>query len=105
MGNPQGYEELLSCTYVWIYGTVLYCRQPFIFIVDTAYVEKHNRIIGRLKSKIWVHVHKFGVNIPNSVQEANAFYEENRNTLWWDAICKEINNIRPDFEFWEKDIS
>ena len=38
------------------------------------------------------------------MQEAKAFYEDNFNTLWWDARCKEMKNIRPDFEFWEKDI-
>ena len=45
-------------------------------------------------------MHKFGVNIPKSVQEAKAFDEDNGNTLWWDAICKEMNNIRTDSEIW-----
>ena len=39
------------------------------------------------------------------MQDAKVFYEENGNTYWWDAICKEMKNIRPDFEVWEKDIS
>ena len=39
------------------------------------------------------------------MQEFKAFDEENGNTLWWDAICKEMNNTRPAFEVWEKDIS
>ena len=34
---------------------------------------KRNRIIGNLKSKYWVQMHKFGIKIPNSVQEAKAF--------------------------------
>ena len=50
-------------------------------------------------------MHKFGVNTRKSVQEAKEFDEENGNTLWWEAICKEMKNIRPDFEVWEKDIS
>ena len=36
---------------------------------------------------------------------ASAFGEDNRNNLSWDAKCKEMNNIRPDFDFWEKDVS
>ena len=42
---------------------------------------KRNRIIGKLKSKYWVKTHKFSVKIPKSVQEANAFDEENVNAL------------------------
>ena len=68
-------------------------------------LEKHNRIIGKTNSKYWVRTHKFGVKIPKSVQVAKACDEENDNTLWWDAICKEMKNIRPIFEVWEKDIS
>ena len=67
--------------------------------------DNHNRIIGKLKSKYWFRKQNFSVNIPNSVQEAKAFVEDNGNTLWWDAICKEMKNIRPDFQVWEKDIS
>ena len=66
---------------------------------------KRYHIIGKLKSNYWVQTHKFGVNIPNSVQEAKAFDEENDNNLWWEAICKEMKNIRPAFEVWEIDIS
>ena len=38
---------------------------------------KRNRIIGNLKSKYWVQTHKFSVKTPRSVQEAEAFDEEN----------------------------
>ena len=67
-------------------------------------LEKRNRIIGNLKSKYWIRTHKFSVKTPKSVQEATSFDEENRNNLWWDAICKEMKNIRPDFEVWEEHI-
>ncbi len=68
-------------------------------------LNKRNRIIGKLKAKYWVRTHKFGVRIPKSVDEAKRFDEENGNTLWWDSICKEMKNVRPAFEVWEKDIS
>ena len=68
-------------------------------------LNKRNRIISKLKAKYWVRTHKFGVKIPKSVEEAKRFDEENGDTLWWDAICKEMKNVRPAFEVWEKDIS
>jgi hypothetical protein len=68
-------------------------------------ISKCNRIIGKVKAKYWVRTNKFGVKIPKSVAEAKAFDRENGNTLWWDSICKEMKNVRPAFEIWEKDIS
>ena len=68
-------------------------------------LKKRNRIIGKVKAKYWVRTHKFGVKLPKTVEEAKTFDEENHDTLWWDAICKEMKNVRPAFEPWEKDIS
>jgi hypothetical protein len=68
-------------------------------------LSKRNRIIGKLKAKYWVRTHKFGVKIPKSVEEAKRIDDENGDTLWWDAICKEMKNVRPAFEVWEKPIS
>jgi hypothetical protein len=67
-------------------------------------LQKRNRIIAKLKTKYWVRTHKFGVKIPKTVKEAKLFDEENGNTLWWDAICKEMKNVRPAFEVWDKDV-
>ena len=63
---------------------------------------KRNLIIRKLILKYWVKTHKFGFKIPKLVKEAKEFDEENGNTLLWGAICKEMKNIRPDFDFWEK---
>ena len=49
-------------------------------------LEKRNCIIGKMKSKYWVQMHKFSVKIAKSLQEVKAFDEENENTLRWDAI-------------------
>ena len=65
-------------------------------------IRKRNRIIAKVKSKYWVRTHKFGIKIPKNVAEARAFDAENGNTLWWDAICKEMRNVRPAFEEWDK---
>jgi hypothetical protein len=39
------------------------------------------------------------------VQEALAFDKENGDTLWWDAICTEMKNVRPAFEEWGKPLT
>ena len=36
------------------------------------------------------------------MHEAIAIDKQNGNTLWWDAICKEMRNVRPAFEKWEQ---
>jgi hypothetical protein len=68
-------------------------------------LNKRNRIIGKLKAKHWARAHKFGAKMPKSVEEAKRFDEDNGDTLWWDAICKEMKNVRPAFEAWEKPAS
>ena len=65
-------------------------------------LRKRNRIIAKLKSKYWIRTHKYGIKIPKNVCEARQFDLENSNTLWWDAICKEMRNVRPAFEAREK---
>ena len=65
-------------------------------------LKKRNRVIAKVKSKYWVRTHKFGIRIPKTVEEARRLDAENGNTFWWDAIVKEMRNVRPAFEVWEK---
>ena len=67
-------------------------------------LKKRNQIISKVKSKYWLRTHIFGIQIPKSVEEAKHLDQENGNTLWWEAICNEMRNIRPAFEVWEKDV-
>ena len=67
-------------------------------------LKTRNRIISKVKSKYWLRMHKFGIRIPKSVEEAKRFNQENGDTLWSEAICNETRNVRPAFEVWEKDI-
>ena len=68
-------------------------------------VKKRDRIISKVKSKYWTRTHKFGIKIPKSVEEAKRFDQENGNTLWWDAICKEMKNVRIAFDEFEGNIN
>ena len=67
---------------------------PFVLI-------KRNRILAKVKSKYWLRTHKFGIRIPKSVEEVKKIDEQNGDTLWWDAICKEMRNVCPTSELFE----
>ena len=66
-------------------------------------IKKRNIMISKVKSKYWTRTHKFGIRIPKTVQEALQLDKENGNTLWWDAICQEMKNVRVAFEVYEGD--
>ena len=52
-----------------------------------------------MRSRYWKRTHTFGRRIPKSVEEALALDHENGNTLWQDAIHKEMKNFMPAFKF------
>ena len=66
-------------------------------------IKKRNRIISKIKSKYWTRTHKFGIRIPKSVDEARELDRINGNTLWWNAICQEMKNVRVAFEEFDGD--
>ena len=67
-------------------------------------LKKRNRIISKVKTKYWKRTHKFGIRIPKSVQEAKMLDDSNGNTLWMDAIKKEMKNVRIAFEVYDRKI-
>ena len=70
-------------------------------------LKKRQQIVAKVKSKYWTRTHKFGIRIPKSVKEAKELDQQNGNTLWWDAILKEMANVRIAFKLFdgqEKDI-
>ena len=56
-------------------------------------VKRRDRIIAKVASKYWQRTHRYGIRNPKTVKEAIAIDKENGNTLWWDAICKEMTNV------------
>jgi len=62
-------------------------------------LKKRNRIIGKLKKRYWRTTHKFGVEVPHSVDRALQLDAENGNTLWYDALKKEMDKIMIAFSF------
>ena len=84
------------------YTISAYISEEPVFAWWASYVlKKRNRIIAKNKSKYWLRTHKFGIEIPKSVIQARQIDAKSGNTLWWDAICKEMKNVTPAFEMFE----
>jgi len=58
-------------------------------------------LVKRRQSKYLKRTHKFGIEVPRSVDHALLLDKENGNTLWADAIAKEINNVSIAFRILE----
>ena len=65
-------------------------------------LRKRDRIISKVKSRYWKTTHKFGIELPKSVAEALAIDRKSGNTLWRDAIDKEMNNVLVAFDIKEE---
>jgi hypothetical protein len=66
-------------------------------------LKKRDRLIARVKSRYWKRTHKFGIRLPKSVKEALEIDRETGTTFWYDAICKEMRNVRVAFKILEAD--
>ena len=63
-------------------------------------MNKRNSIISsvnRCRSMDKKRTHKWGIQVPPTVKEALALDKANKNTLWADAIAKEMENVRVAF--------
>jgi hypothetical protein len=61
-------------------------------------LKKRNRIIDAVTKRYHKLTHKCGIQAPKIWDEAVKLDEENGNTLWQDAIRKEMNNVRISFK-------
>jgi hypothetical protein len=61
-------------------------------------MKKRNRIIAVVTKRYHTRTHKFGIQVPKTWGETVKLDEENGNTLWQDAIRKEMNNVRIAFK-------
>ena len=76
-------------------------EEPAFVWWASSVLKKHNRIIAKTKSKYWLRTHKLRIEIPKSVIQARQIDAKCGITLWWDAICKEMKNVRLAFEVFE----
>ena len=66
-------------------------------------LRKRERIVSAVESRLKVKTHKFGVEVPRSVEHAYSLDERNNNTYWRDAIKKEMTNVSVAFDFLDDD--
>ena len=57
-------------------------------------LRKRNRIISKLKSKYWKTTHKFGIEVPRSVEQALAIDEQTGTDHWRKALNKEMSRVK-----------
>ena len=68
-------------------------------------IRKKSAIISKIKSLYWQTTHRYGVRLPKTTAEALRIDNDNGDTLWWDAICKEMANVRVAFEEFSEPLS
>ena len=56
-------------------------------------MRKRNTIIFSIKSRIRKTTHKYGVDIPTSIEHAYKIDEKNKNLFWRYFIKKEMHNV------------
>jgi hypothetical protein len=56
-------------------------------------LKKRNIIIAAVTKRFHKCTHKFGIQVPKTWDEAVKLDEGNGNTLWQDAMRKEMNNV------------
>jgi hypothetical protein len=61
-------------------------------------LRKRDVILSAIKSRIRKATHKYGIEIPTSLNHAYAVDEKHGNSFWKDAIAKEMHNVGVAFE-------
>ena len=62
-----------------------------------------NRIINKIKSQYWTTEYKFGIDLPNNIEDVFRLYEQNGNHFWRTSIEKETKTIRSSCQPYKKD--
>ena len=70
----------------------------------TAHVlKKRQRIIAAVNKRYHKLTHKFGINVPKTVEKALALDKENGNDQWWKTIQKEMSPVKVAFKILDED--
>jgi hypothetical protein len=56
-------------------------------------LKKRTRIIATITKRYHKRTHKFGIEVPKIWDDCVRLDKENDNTLWQDAVSKEMNNV------------
>ena len=70
-------------------------------------LKKRERIISPVKKRNARYLKRnenFDIDLPNNVEEAHRLDKKNGNTLWTDAIAKEMANVKVAFKLLDNGI-
>ena len=65
-------------------------------------LRKRNAIISAMKTRLRKTTHKYGIEIPTSVEHAMEVDQKNGNTMWRDMLALEMFNVGVAFEILEE---
>ena len=65
-------------------------------------LRKRDAIVAAIGARIRTTTHKYGVEIPKNVHHAQELDKRNGNTMWMDALAKEMFNVGIAFEVLEE---
>ena len=65
-------------------------------------LRKRDVILAAVKKRVRKTTHKYGIEVPTSVEHAYEIDKRNGNTLWRDALKKEMYNVGVAFEILEE---
>jgi hypothetical protein len=66
-------------------------------------LKKRDHIISAVNSRYFRRTHKFGIELPNTIEEALHVDKRTNTTYWRDAIAKEMKNVSIAFDILEGD--
>ncbi len=61
-------------------------------------LKKRDRVIKKVQKRYWKRTHKFGIEVPRTVEEAFAIDKRTGTNFWREAIDKEMRNVRVAFD-------
>jgi Reverse transcriptase (RNA-dependent DNA polymerase) len=61
-------------------------------------LKRRNRIIAAVNNRFRKRTHKFGIEVPKTWDDCVRIDAENGNTLWQDAVRKEMSKVRVAFQ-------
>jgi hypothetical protein len=67
-------------------------------------LRKHDIILSKINARIRMTTHKYGIEIPTSVENAMEIDRSNNNTFWKNALAKEMTEVGVAFEVLEEDM-
>ena len=67
-------------------------------------LRKHDEILSAVGKRVRRVTHKYGIQLPTSIEDAKRLDDLNGNTFWMDALKKEMQNIGIAFEILESGI-